>query len=88
MIDSPLGITQATGEKNDIITKRQLFRKKKKRLYPRKILESSPIRGNRRICTNLNDGLVLSTQYGKGKDAWPSRRSQLRRERDCHKCTT
>jgi hypothetical protein len=36
---------------------------KGKRLYPRKSLESSHIKG-----MNLNDGLVLSSQYGKKKE--------------------
>ena len=40
---------------------------KEKRTIPRKVLEGCHIRGNRKICMNLNDGLNISPQYGEGE---------------------
>ena len=47
-----------------------------KRLFPRKIIESAYIKANRNRCMNLNEGLGVTTIYGKGKEGW------LRRERE------
>ena len=43
-----------------------------KRLFPRKIIESAYIMANR----DLNEGLGVTTIYGKNKEGW------LRRERE------
>ena len=39
-----------------------------KRLFPRKIIESAYIKANRNRCMNLNEGLGVTTIYGKGKE--------------------
>ena len=49
---------------------------KEKRLFPRKILESAHIRGNKQRCMNLNEGIGVSRVYGKGKGAWLRIRKQ------------
>ena len=41
-----------------------------------KIIESAYIKANRNRCMNLNEGLGVTTIYGKGKKGW------LRRERE------
>ena len=53
-----------------------MFRNRKKRLFPRKIIESAYIKANRNRCMNLNEGLGVTTIYGKAKEGW------LRRERE------
>ena len=50
---------------------------KEKRLFPRKILESAQIRGNKQRCMNLNEGIGVSTVYGKGKRAWLRRKQEI-----------
>ena len=38
-----------------------------KRLFPGKIIDSAYIKANRNRCMNLNEGLGVTTIYGKGK---------------------
>ena len=49
---------------------------KEKRLFPRKILECAYIKENEERCMNLNEGIGVSTIYGKGKGAWIKREKQ------------
>ena len=49
---------------------------KEKRLLPRKILESAYIKENKESCMNLNEGIGVSTIYGKGKGACIEREKQ------------
>jgi len=49
---------------------------KEKRLFARNILESAHKRRNKQRCMNLNEGIGVSTVYGKGKGAWLRRRKQ------------
>ena len=37
-----------------------------KRLFPQKIIENAFIKANRNRCMNLNEGLGVTTIYGKG----------------------
>ena len=53
-----------------------MFRERKKRLFSRKILDSTYIRENKQKCMNLKDGIGVSTVYGKGKEAWLRRGEQ------------
>ena len=41
-----------------------------KMLFPRKIIESAYIKANRNRCMNLNERLLVTTVYGKGKEGW------------------
>ena len=41
-----------------------------KRLLKEKIIESAFIKANRSRCMNLNEGLGVTTIYGKGKEGW------------------
>ena len=43
---------------------------KEKRLFPRKRLERAFVKEYRERCMNLNEGVGLSTIYGKGKEPW------------------
>ena len=49
---------------------------KEKKLFPRKILESVHIKGNKQRFMNLNEGIGVRTVYGKGQGAWLRRRKQ------------
>ena len=40
---------------------------KEKRTILRKIVEECRIRGNRKMCINLNEGLNISAKYGEGE---------------------
>ena len=46
---------------------------KKKRMFPRKIIEGTYICKNKQRCLNLNDGIGVSVVYGRGERAWLQR---------------
>jgi len=46
------------------------------RLFPRKIIESAYIKANRNRRMNQNEGLGVTTIYGKGKEGWLRRKKE------------
>ena len=45
-----------------------------KRLFPRKIIENAYIKANKNRCMNINEGLGVTTIYGKGKEGMGKRK--------------